>query len=82
MDANFSSLTDMEQQVNGDCMEADLKRLDYRIFMDDEEVTLLPHKRDTEVPDNPDMDIRDRTDMSNTQRKDWLLQTEPLHGDQ
>ena len=66
--------------MNGDCMEADHRRLDYRIFTDDEEVTLLPHKRDMEVPDNPDTDIRDRPDMSDTQREDWLLQTEPLHG--
>ena len=75
MDEKCSSLTDMEQQVNGDCMEADHRRLDYRIFTDDEEVTLLPHKRDTEVPDNPDTDIRDRPE-----REDWLIQTEPLHG--
>ena len=81
VDENFSSLTDMEQQVNGDRMEADHRRLDNRIFTDDEEVTILPHKRDTEVPDNPHMDIRDRPDMSDTlQREDWLLQTEPLHG--
>ena len=66
--------------MNGDRMVADHRRLDYRIFTDDEEVTLLPPKRDTEVPDNPDTDIRDRPDMSDTQREDWLLQTEPLHG--
>ena len=70
MDENFPSLTDMEQQVNGDRMEADHRRLDYRIFMDDEQVTILSHKRDTEVPDNPDTDIRDRPDMSDTQQED------------
>ena len=75
-----NSLTDMEQQVNGDHMEADHRRLENRIFTDDEEVTLLPHKRDMEVPDNPDTYIRDKPDMSDTQREDWLLQTEPLHG--
>ena len=52
VDKKKSSRMDMEQQVNGDRMEADHKRLDYRIFTDDEDVTLLPHKRDTEVPDN------------------------------
>ena len=67
--------------MNSDRMEADHMRLDYIIFTDDEEVTLLPHKRDTEAPDNPDTDIRDRPDMSDTQREEWLLQTEPLHGD-
>ena len=61
-------------------MDADHRRLDNRIFTDDEEVTILPHKRDTEVTDNPDTDIRDRPEMSDTQREDWLLQTEPLHG--
>ena len=51
-----------------------------RIFMDDEEVTLLPHERDTEVPDNPDTEIRDRPDISDTQQEVWLLQTEPFMG--
>ena len=71
---------DMEQQVNGDRMETGHRKLDYRIFTDDEEVTLPPHNRDTEVPDNPGTDIRDRQAMSDTQREYWLLQTEPLHG--
>ena len=53
---------------------------DYRNFMDDEEVTLLHHKRDMDVPDNPGSDVRDGPDTSDTQREDWLLQTEPLHG--
>ena len=75
-----TSLVDMEQQVNDGRMEADHSRLDYRIFTDDEEVTLLPHKRDTEVPNNPGSDIHDGPDTSDTQREDWLLQTEPLHG--
>ena len=66
--------------MNGDLMEADHRRLDYIFFTDDEEVMILPHKRDLEVPDNPDTDIRERPDMSDTQREDWLLQTEPLHG--
>ena len=33
-----------------------------------------------EVPDFPDIDIRDEQTLSNTQREDWLLPTEPLHG--
>ena len=61
-------------------MEAGHRRLDYIIFTGDEKVTILPHKRDLEVPDNPDTDIRERPDMSDTQREDWLLQMEPLHG--
>ena len=66
--------------MNGDRMEADHRRLGYRIFTDDEEVMLPSHKRDTEVPNNPGTDIHDRQVMSDTQREDWLLQTEPLHG--
>ena len=33
-------------------LDADRQRLDYRNFIDDEEVTLLHHKRDMDVPDN------------------------------
>ena len=32
------------------------------------------------VPDIPDSDIRDEQTLSNTQREDWLLPTEPMHG--
>ena len=66
--------------MTGDRMESGHRKLDYKISTDDEEVTLPPHNRDMEVPDNPDTDIRDRQAMSDTQREDWLLQTEPLHG--
>ena len=69
-----------EQQVNDGRLDADHMRLDYRNFMDDEEVTLLPHKRDTDVADNPVLDIRDGPDTSDTQRDDWLLKMESLHG--
>ena len=49
-------------QVNDGRLEADHRRLDYRNFADDEEVTLLPHERDTDVPDNPVSDGRDGPD--------------------
>ena len=71
---------DVEQKANDVRLEADCQRLDYRNFMDDEEVTLLHHKRDMDVPDNPGSDVHDGPDTSDTQREDWLLQTEPLHG--
>ena len=71
---------DIEQKVNDGRLEADHRRLDYRNFTDDEEVTLLPHKRDTDVPNNPVSDVRDGPDTLDTQREDWLLQSEPLHG--
>ena len=32
------------------------------------------------VPDIPISDIRDEQTLSNTQREDWLLPTEPMHG--
>ena len=66
--------------MNDGQLEADHRRLDYGNFTDDEEVTLLPHKRDTDVPDNPVSEVRDGPDSLDTQREDWLLQTEPLHG--
>ena len=58
--------------MNGDRMEADHRRLDYRIFTDGEEVTLLPHKRDTEVPYNPDTDIRDRPEMTHNEKTGYF----------
>ena len=66
--------------MNDGRLEADHMRLDHRNFTDEEEVTLLPHSRDTDVPDNPGSDIRDGPDTSDTQRDDWLLKTEPLQG--
>ena len=36
--------------------------------------------RNREIPDFPDIDIRDEPTLSNTQREDWPLPTEPLHG--
>ena len=61
-------------------MESGHGKLDHGTPTDDEEVTLPPHDRATEVPDFPDTDIRDRQTLLDTQREDWLLQTEPLHG--
>ena len=51
---------DMEQQVTGDWIKTGHRKLGYIISTDDEEVTLPPHNRDMEVPDNLDTDIRDR----------------------
>ena len=67
-------------KLPGTRWECGHRKLDYGTPTDDEEVTLPPHNRDTEVPDIPDTDIRDRQAMSDIQREDWLLQTEPLHG--
>ena len=67
MDNKFFFTMDKEQIVNDGRLEADHGRLDYRNFKDDEEVTLLPHKRDTDVPDNPVSEVRDWPDMLDTQ---------------
>ena len=61
---------DVEQQADDVRLDANRQKLDYENFIDDEEVTLLRHKRDTDVPDIPGSDIRDGLD---TQREDWLL---------
>ena len=70
----------MMQQETGDQIESDHGNLDYGTPTDDEEVTIPPHDRIKEVPNFPDTDIRDKQTLSNTQREDWLLPTEPLHG--
>ena len=46
----FYFTMDVEQQANDVGLDADRQRLDYKNFMDDEEVTLLHHKRDLNVP--------------------------------
>ena len=71
---------DMMQQETGDQVESGHRELDYGTPTDDEEITLPPHDRAMEVLDFPDTDIRDRQTLFDTQREDWLLQTEPLHG--
>ena len=51
-------------------LEADRQRWDCSNFIDDEEVTLLHHKRDMNVPDIPGLDVCDGPDTSDTQRED------------
>ena len=68
---------DVEQQVDDVRLDADHQKLDYENFIDDDEVTLHRRKRDTDVTDIPGSDVRDELD---TQREDWLLRTESLHG--
>ena len=70
----------MMQQETGDQKESSYGNVDFRTPTDDEEVTIPSHDRVKEVPDFPDVDIRDEQTLSNTQREDWLLPTEPLHG--
>ena len=70
----------MMQQETGDQKESGYGNLDAEIPTDDEEVTIPPHDRIKEVPDFPDSNVRDEQTLLNTQREDWLLLTEPLHG--
>ena len=70
----------MMQQETGDQKESGYGNLDVGIPTDDEEVTIPSHDRIKEVPDFPDIDIRDEQTLLDTQREDWLLPTEPLHG--
>ena len=71
---------DMMQQETGDQVESSYRKFDFGTPTDDDEVTLPPHDRATEVLDFPDTDIRDRQTLIDTQQEDWLIQTEPLHG--
>ena len=47
---------------------------------DDEEITIPSQDRNRKILDFPDTDIRDEQTLSNTQREDWLLPNEPMHG--
>ena len=80
LDWTTFSTMNKEQQVNDGRLEADHMRLDYTNFMDDEEVALLPQRKDTVDPNHPGSDIRDGPDTSDSQRDDWLPKTEPLQG--
>ena len=71
---------DTMQQETGDQVESGHRKFDFETPTDDDEVTLPPHDRATEVLDFPDTDICDRQTLFETQREDWLIQTEPLHG--
>ena len=71
---------DAIQQETGDQVESGYKEFDFETPTDDDEVTLPPHDRATEILDFPDTDMRDRQTVFDTQQEDWLLQTEPLHG--
>ena len=60
--------------------ESEYGNVDFGTPTHDEEVTIPSQDRNKEVPNFPDIDIRDEQTLSNTQREDWLLPTEPLHG--
>ena len=71
---------DTMQQKTWDQVESGYGKFDSGTPTDDDEVTLPRHDRATEVLDFLGTDIRDRQTLIDTQREDWLMQTEPLHG--
>ena len=80
MDGDLVDTNFFPQQGNDVRLDADRQRLNYNNFVEDEEVTLIHHRRDMDAPDNPGSDVLDGPDTSDTQREDWLLQMEPLNG--
>ena len=70
----------MMQQETGDLKESNYGNVESGTPTDDEEIMIPLQDRNREVPDFPDIDMRDEQTLSNTQREDWLLPTEPMHG--
>ena len=66
--------------VSGEVMESEDGSVEFETPTDDEEVTIPSQDKNGKVPDIPNSDIRDEQTLSNTQREDWLLPTEPMHG--
>ena len=61
-------------------MESEDGSVEFETPMDDEKVTIPSQDKYEKVQDIPSSDIRDEQTLSNTQREDWLLPTEPMHG--
>ena len=70
----------MLQQETGEVKESEDGSVEFETPTDDEEITIPSQDKNREVPDIPDSEIRDEQTLSNTQREDWLLPTDPLHG--
>ena len=70
----------MLQQETGEVKESEDGSVEFETPTDNEEITIPSQDKGREVPDIPDSDIRDEQTLSNTQREDWLLPTEPMHG--
>ena len=61
-------------------MESEDGSVEFETPTDDEEVTIPSQDKYKKVLDILHSDIRDEQTLSNTQREDWLLPTEPMHG--
>ena len=70
----------MMQQETGSLKESEDGTVEPGTPTDDEEITIPSHDRNRKILDFPDNDIRDGQTLSNTQREDWLLPNEPMHG--
>ena len=70
----------MMQQETGELKESEDGTAEFETPTDDEEVTIPSQDRSRETSNFRDTDIRDEETLSNTQREDWLLPTESLHG--
>ena len=64
----------------GDLKESEDGTIEPETPTDNEEVKIPSQDRNRKIPDFPDNDIRDKQTLSNTQREDWLLPNEPMHG--
>ena len=70
----------MSQQETDEVMESEDGSVEFETLMDNEEVTIPSHDKYKKVSDIPISDIRDEQTLSNTQREDWPLPTETMHG--
>ena len=70
----------MMQQETGELKESEDGKIELETPTDDEEIVIASQDRNRETPDFPDINIREEQTLPNTQREDWLLPTEPLHG--
>ena len=61
-------------------MEFEDGSVEFETPTDDEEVKIPSQNKYKKVPDMPISDIRDEQTLLNTQREDWLLPTESMHG--
>ena len=76
----FSVVGIMMQQETGGSKESEDGTVEPGTPTDDEEITIPSQDRNRKILDFPDNDIREEQTLSNTQREDWLLPNEPMHG--
>ena len=69
----------MAQPETGGMMMTDGESDKLESLLDDEEITIPSQDRHRKIAEGRNIDIRDEQ-SENTQREDWLLPTEPIHG--